>query len=533
MLIDSTTSSLADDSNSIPAADTSVLGASDTIINHDVNEDDDGYSIVSRASSSENVMNLEGMASSRIITASDMMVMDESIVSVCTSTTTTFEPDTTMETTIVAKRNERETDADDNDDDEDDDTGNEFALVEHTLNVSNDVIDECDVDPSPTTVVTPPNSPKKCERNFLEGFGAILVIVIFTMVARNVVSVLPLGTSQSTKWQIEIDLYKQQIETQNNQILQFKDEIFQLEYDALAMQEQHKHEIEMWQQRVHDLQVKVESRPDEKESMEKLQEQVHQLLEEATAMEVTSHQEIRRYQRQYRELQKDHQNCNHVVSFQAESLQECSILADQCTTRKRQFKKDYHQVQKELQSVQNKLRKERKEWKETSKEVKRQKKVILKLQKQLVDIETKKTQARNEKPKKRSKNNKQKDEYTSSFTSDNHHHHHHHHHSHGTAREKSTLHIDNCWMYVQAQMDWGECVYDMADHVKDHVTTMKHTVSQSFHNAMTHVRHEMEQYHSHHQQQQHQQHRPYKASSSSSSSSTHRQDQHDTMMDDE
>ena len=87
-------------------------------------------------------------------------------------------------------------------------------------------------------------------------------------------------------------------------------------------------------------------------------------------------------------------------------------------------------------------------------------------------------------------------------------------------------------MYVQAQMDWGECVYDMADHVKDHVTTMKHTVSQSFHNAMTHVRHEMEQYHSHHQQQQ-QQHRPYKSSSSSSSSSTHRQDQHDTMMDDE
>ena len=163
-------------------------------------------------------------------------------------------------------------------------------------------------------------------------------------------------------------------------------------------------------------------------------------------------------------------------------------MGEQCKNRKRKLKKEFNAVESELQSVKKKLRKETKALKDTTKEVKRQKKVILKLQKQLADIETKKAQARKEK-KRRPKDTKfQSQEYTSTFTWDQ-----------GTTTSSNhpkSIFVDNCYMYLDAHYDFGECVYDMTDHVKDHFQTVGHTLTQSFQNAMKHLRQEiMEQYH--------------------------------------
>jgi hypothetical protein len=112
-------------------------------------------------------------------------------------------------------------------------------------------------------------------------------------------------------------------------------------------------------------------------------------------------------------------------------------------------------------------------------------------------MELKKAEARKEKKKRSSKEGTTfhtTDEYTSTFSWDN-----------GTTSntaEKSIL-VDNCWMYLQAKMDFGECLYDMTDHVKDHFQTLGQTMSHSFQNAMKHLRNEMEQYHNQHQQYHH------------------------------
>ena len=468
MLVDSTTSSLADDAGSFPPDLLTDLinDHGDEVDNDEEEEDDDGYSIVSRTSSVN--LNQEGTTlTSESLMASDLLLLEKSIAmddgSVVSVTSTTHEQPFVVEHKLI----------------DHDDAATEFTVVDRIPTGSDD---ESDADRSTTVVASPDSKPKRG--------NDVMVFVLVWIVAMIAGHIMPNASSSSfiSKLQNEINWYKEQLQTQQTLALLLQDEIRSLEHDALEQNEKYNHEIDTWKQKVLEMQAATAATSDQKESVQKLQDQVHQLLEEASAMEVSSNQETRRYQRAHRESQQELKRCSDVNAFQVQALEELSEMGEQCKNRKRKLKKDFNAVESELQSVKKKLRKETKALKDTTKEVKRQKKVILKLQKQLADIETKKAQARKEK-KRRPKDTKfQSQEYTSTFTWDQ-----------GTTTSSNhpkSIFVDNCYMYLDAHYDFGECVYDMTDHVKDHFQTVGHTLTQSFQNAMKHLRQEiMEQYH--------------------------------------
>jgi hypothetical protein len=379
----------------------------------------------------------------------------------------------------------------DDDDDNDDDEG-AVPFVEHTPSFPHENKDthypmNDKVDQLSNTVVRARDIPKKIKLgNLHDGFGVYVLILIISIFTITQVQVY-MGKAHNARLRQEIDLYQQELQTQNVQIMHLNKEVTRLEYTNVVNQERLQKVHDMWERRVHNLQKqRLVSQADKPtESMKQLQEWIHQLLEEATAMEVNFNKEIRRYQRGYRKLQREKERCHHIVSKQNQSLLDTSHLANQCSKQKQQLKQELNQVQKELKSIQKKLRTKKKESKGTSKEVKRQTKVILKLQKQLVDLEAKTAEAIRQRD--RCKLERRRHDRKENPSSRRHYH-----------RKTSTfnftpksINIDNCWIFADAKMDWGECWHDMTDQIKEHFHTIGHTVSQSFRNALQHIRQEM------------------------------------------
>jgi myosin heavy subunit len=269
------------------------------------------------------------------------------------------------------------------------------------------------------------------------------------------------------------------VREQETELSKLYDRIETLQNDAVLMEQSHAMEMRQMKQKVNDLQESLKFAKNQDELIQQLEGQVHHLRSEASYMQSATEKEDRRVKRRLRDLQEHldkmqeraqiYQQYYTVSSGQIDDWRKKYEAAmdssEKCQKRAHRLKKETKQAVGEARVSAQELRKVSKELARSISTVKSQKDTIQSLRKKLSE----------EAERRRKRDSEAK--ANASFPWE--------------GADDSVL-IDNCWLYLKAKMDVGECVWDMKDNVKDHFESFGRSFSEAFQN----FRKEFKQFHS-------------------------------------
>jgi chromosome segregation ATPase len=269
------------------------------------------------------------------------------------------------------------------------------------------------------------------------------------------------------------------VREQETELSKLYDEIEKLHDQAGSLEESHQTEMRRMKEKVNDLQESFEFAKNQEEVIQQLQGQVYLMQSEAAEMQMASEKEDRRVKRRLRDLQvhldkmqeraQIYERYYTVSSGQIDDwrkkYEQAMDTSEKCQKRVHRLKKETKQAVAEAKHATNELRKVSKELAQSMGTVSSQKETIQSLRKKLsVEAERRRKRASEAKA-------------NASFPWE--------------GADDSVL-IDNCWLYLKAKMDVGECVWDMKDNVKDHFESFGRSFSEAFQN----FRKEFKQFHS-------------------------------------
>lgn len=256
-----------------------------------------------------------------------------------------------------------------------------------------------------------------------------------------------------------------------------QEQIQELQNEIMDVTNTYNQEKQDLQHQVHEMEAMISLSRDQEVSIEALQGTVQELRDYTSILELKFDKDSRVLNRQLRDAQSKstqfEQKFNDVKHLYIDALDSFHS----CDHKKNKLHKVNRNMTKEIKYLKGELRKTAKELSKSIDKEKRHKKTIKQLEERLADTE----KIIEDNKKKTHKIDSTKGNTFPWETGKN---------SKYIMDDPSIL-IDNCWLYVKAKMDVGECVSDVTDSVKHHVQTL----GKSFQSAVRNFRNEFDQFH--------------------------------------